>query len=138
MAVDSPGGEDSAREDDLELQRQFGRPAFAYSGATATLLPYIQRTARIVDLYSGISSGYYRDNNRIAPYNLYARTQQLLRQATGASRAAASAVTHGHKAEPEGLAAAAVGSGRTGPTARRRECGQVPAAAAAGRWTATQ
>src|SRR6516225_7952617 len=29
----------SAREDDLELLRQFGRPAFAYSGATATLLP---------------------------------------------------------------------------------------------------
>src|SRR5215831_2268018 len=35
----------SAREDDLELLRQFGRPAFAYSGATATLLPYIHRTA---------------------------------------------------------------------------------------------
>ena len=47
----------SAREDDLELLRQFGRPAFAYSGATATLLPYIERTARIVNLYSGITRG---------------------------------------------------------------------------------
>jgi hypothetical protein len=77
----------SAREDDLELLRQFGRPAFAYSGATATLLPYIHRTARIVDLYDGIAHGYYRDNRRTAPYNLYARTPQLLAQAPQASRA---------------------------------------------------
>ena len=35
----------SAREDDLQLLRQFGRPAFAYSGATPRLLPYIHRTA---------------------------------------------------------------------------------------------
>jgi len=77
----------SAREDDLELLRQFGRPAFAYSGATATLLPYIHRTARIVDLYDGIASGYYRDNKRIAPYNLYANARQLLKQAPHASKA---------------------------------------------------
>src|SRR5271169_175240 len=69
------------------LLRQFGRPAFAYSGATATLLPDIHQTARIVDLCDGIASGYYRDNSRIAPYNLYARTRQLLRQAPHASRA---------------------------------------------------
>ena len=77
----------SAREDDLQLLRQFGHPAFAYSGATATLLPYILRTARIVDLYSGTASGYFRDNRRIAPYNLYARTRALLRQARAASKA---------------------------------------------------
>jgi Protein of unknown function (DUF3048) C-terminal domain/Protein of unknown function (DUF3048) N-terminal domain len=77
----------SAREDDLQLLRQFGRPAFAYSGATAALLPYIHRTARIVNLYAGTTSGYYRDNNRIAPYNLYAHTRQLLAQAAGASKA---------------------------------------------------
>jgi hypothetical protein len=77
----------SAREDDLELLRQFGRPAFAYSGATATLLPYIHRTAKIVDLYAGTTRGYFRDPHRIAPYNLYAHTRQLLRQAPGASTA---------------------------------------------------
>jgi Protein of unknown function (DUF3048) N-terminal domain/Protein of unknown function (DUF3048) C-terminal domain len=77
----------SAREDDLELLRQFGRPAFAYSGATATLLPYIQRTARIVNLYSGTTRGYYRDTSRVAPYNLYAHTRQLLARAQGASKA---------------------------------------------------
>ena len=77
----------SAREADLELLRQFGRPAFAYSGATAALLPYIHRTARIADLYAGITSGYYRDTTRVAPYNLYAHTRQLLAQARGASKA---------------------------------------------------
>ncbi len=77
----------SAREDDLELLRQFGRPAFAYSGATPVLLPYIHRHARIVDLYAGTHNGYFRDNRRIAPYNLYARTGTLLAQARDASRA---------------------------------------------------
>jgi Protein of unknown function (DUF3048) N-terminal domain/Protein of unknown function (DUF3048) C-terminal domain len=77
----------SAREDDLELLRQFGRPAFAYSGATAALLPYIHQTARIVDLYAGTAGGYFRGSSRIAPYNLYAHTRQLLRQARHASKA---------------------------------------------------
>ena len=77
----------SAREDDLQLLRQFGRPAFAYSGATPALLAYIARHARIVDLYAGRTSGYYRDNSRIAPHNLYANTRQLLAQARGASTA---------------------------------------------------
>ena len=77
----------SAREDDLELLRQFGTPAFAYSGATPVLLPYIHRHAQIVDLYSGTSRGYFRDSSRVAPYNLYARPGELLSQAAGASTA---------------------------------------------------
>jgi hypothetical protein len=77
----------SAREDDLQVLRQFGRPAFAYSGATPALLRYIHQSARIVDLYVGTARGYYRDNSRVAPYNLYAHTGRLLAQAPGASRA---------------------------------------------------
>jgi Protein of unknown function (DUF3048) N-terminal domain/Protein of unknown function (DUF3048) C-terminal domain len=76
----------SAREDDLELLRQFGRPAFAYSGATPHLLPFIHR-APIVDLYAGSASGYFRDPRRVAPHNLYARSAALLAQAGGASKA---------------------------------------------------
>ena len=76
----------SAREDDLELLRQFGRPAFAYSGATPHLLPFIHR-ARIVDLYAGIAGGYHRDSRRVAPYNLYANSHELLAEAEGASKA---------------------------------------------------
>jgi hypothetical protein len=76
----------SARDDDLQLLRQFDRPAFAYSGAQPQLLPVVER-ARIVDLYDGLVGGYYRDSSRVAPYNLYARTRQLLAEAHGASAA---------------------------------------------------
>src|SRR5579875_2358470 len=76
----------SARADDLELLRQFGRPAFAFSGAQPKLLPVVEH-ARIVNLYAGVTRGYFRSAARIAPYNLYARTRELLAQAGGASRA---------------------------------------------------
>jgi hypothetical protein len=77
----------SARADDIELLHQFGRPAFAYSGATAALLPWIRNHARIVNLYAGTTSGYYRNLSRIAPYNLYASPGQLLKQAGRATKA---------------------------------------------------
>jgi hypothetical protein len=76
----------SAREDDLQLLRQFGRPAFAYSGAQPQLLKVVER-ARTADLYAGRVGGYFRSNSRIAPYNLYAHTRQLLAEARGASKA---------------------------------------------------
>ncbi|HEY1643385.1 MAG TPA: DUF3048 domain-containing protein [Streptosporangiaceae bacterium] len=76
----------SSREDDVELLRQYGRPAFAYSGADPRLLPLVHR-ARIIDLYEGLARGYYRDPHRLAPHNLYLRTSELLAQAAGASTA---------------------------------------------------
>jgi len=76
----------SARQDDLELLRQFGRPAFAWSGAQPQLTRVVER-AKIVDLYAELVGGYYRDNNRIAPYNLFANTHTLLAEAKGASKA---------------------------------------------------
>jgi hypothetical protein len=72
----------SARQDDIELLRQYGRPAFAFSGAQARLLPVVEH-ARIVNLYAGAVGGYYRNDNRIAPYNLFAQTRVLLREAKG-------------------------------------------------------
>jgi Protein of unknown function (DUF3048) N-terminal domain/Protein of unknown function (DUF3048) C-terminal domain len=77
----------SARQDDLTLLRQFGQPGFAYSGATPRLLRYIHRTARIVNLYAGTTSGYYRNPNRAEPYDLYAYPRDLLATAAGASPA---------------------------------------------------
>jgi hypothetical protein len=77
----------SGREDDLELLRQFGTPAFAYSGATPHLLPFVER-ARIVNLYAGlpgVAAAYHRDDNRVAPYNLDASSAALLADARGAS-----------------------------------------------------
>jgi hypothetical protein len=76
----------SARQDDLELLRQFGRPAFAWSGAQPQLTRVVER-AKIVDLYAALVGGYYRDYSRIAPYNLFANTHTLLGEAHGASTA---------------------------------------------------
>jgi len=80
----------TARADDLQLLRQFGRPAFAYSGAPAGLLPVIQQ-ARIVGLpagaASGVPGGYFPQPGRPAPDNIYARTRQLLAAAHGVSTA---------------------------------------------------
>jgi Protein of unknown function (DUF3048) N-terminal domain/Protein of unknown function (DUF3048) C-terminal domain len=76
----------SARADDLQLLPQFGRPAFAFSGAQGQLLPKVEQ-ANIVDLYAGLVGGYYRDYQRIAPYNLFANTSTLLGEAKGASTA---------------------------------------------------
>jgi hypothetical protein len=74
----------SARQDDIKLLRQFGRPAFAWSGAQPALQPRVEHS-RIVDLYAGITSGYYRSFDRPEPYNLYAHTKTLLKHAPNAS-----------------------------------------------------
>ena len=76
----------SARQSDLDVLRQFGRPAFAWSGATPHLVPFIER-ASVIDLYALQVGGYYRSQSRVAPYNLYANTKQLMAEAKGASKA---------------------------------------------------
>jgi hypothetical protein len=76
----------SARESDLYLLPQFGRPAFAWSGATPHLVPFIER-AHIADLYALLVNGYYRISSRVAPENLYANPRTLLKEAPKASKA---------------------------------------------------
>ena len=74
----------SARQDDLQLLRQFGRPAFAWSGAQPRLVPVVEHS-RIVDLYAAKAGGYFRTVDRVEPYNLYADTRTLLKEAKNAS-----------------------------------------------------
>jgi hypothetical protein len=116
----------SSREDDLELLAQFGKPAFAYSGATPHLLPFIHR-GRIVDLYAGTASGYYRSPDRIAPYNLYGRSASLLTQAKA-----------GHASDARDIgfrfSAAPPAGGRAAPSFTAA----YPAAKFAFRWSAAQ
>jgi hypothetical protein len=76
----------SARQSDLDILRQFGRPAFAWSGATPHLVPFVER-APLVDLYALKVGGYYRISSRVAPENLYADPRTLLREAPHASKA---------------------------------------------------
>jgi hypothetical protein len=67
----------STRKEDIKLLNQFGRPAFAFSGAQPGLLPVVERS-RIVNLYAGKYYGdYFRSYYRYAPYNLYARARVL-------------------------------------------------------------
>lgn len=77
----------SARESDLELLRQLGTPAFAYSGAAPPLLPMIA-SARVIPV-SPAQAGpaYFRGSDRPRPHNLYARPGQLLQLAPGVTPA---------------------------------------------------
>jgi hypothetical protein len=76
----------SAREDDLNILRQFWRPGFAWSGAAPHLVPFIER-ARIADLYANQVGGFYRVSYRFAPHNLYADPRVLLKEARRVSKA---------------------------------------------------
>ncbi|MFD8073026.1 DUF3048 domain-containing protein [Streptomyces sp. NPDC059718] len=77
----------SARESDLELLRQFGRPALAFSGAQSRLLPVVA-AAPVHDVSPAHASGaYVRDGSRPAPHNLYATPERLLAAAPDASDA---------------------------------------------------
>lgn len=76
----------SARESDLELLRQFGRPALAYSGANSKVLPMIER-APVVDLSpANAGSAYRRTDTRQAPHNLLADFAALQEKASGADK----------------------------------------------------
>ncbi len=77
----------SARESDLELLRQYGEPALAYSGAHSKLLPIIRR-APLYDVSPDKATGAYRrDSSRPRPYNLFADPARLLAKALKASPA---------------------------------------------------
>ncbi len=77
----------SARESDLELLRQFGRPALAFSGAQTGLLPLVA-AAPVHDVSPAHAPGAYgRDGSRPAPHNLYAAPERLLAAAPDASTA---------------------------------------------------
>lgn len=77
----------SAREADLDLLRQYGRPALAYSGANSGVLRLI-RDAPVVDVSQArAGAGYRRSGDRRAPHNLYADPARLLRAAPDAGPA---------------------------------------------------
>ncbi|MFG3498804.1 DUF3048 domain-containing protein [Streptomyces sp. NPDC047928] len=78
----------SARESDLELLRQFGRPALAYSGVQSALRPLID-AAPLYPVPPGKAPGaYVRDRDRPAPHNLYLRPERALAAAPKADKAA--------------------------------------------------
>ncbi|MEV0372121.1 DUF3048 domain-containing protein [Streptomyces sp. NPDC050636] len=78
----------SARESDVELLGQFGRPALAYSGVQSRLTPLLTAAPLYAVPPGQASDAYFRDGSRSAPHNLYLRPERLLGHAPEASEAA--------------------------------------------------
>ncbi len=77
----------SARESDLELLRQFGEPALAYSGVQTKLKPLIADAPLFAESPDAAPDAYQRDDAREAPYNLYVDPGKILDAAPDASEA---------------------------------------------------
>lgn len=77
----------SARESDLDLLEQFGRPALAFSGARSGLLPLIDEAPLFPVPPAEAGDAYLRDPARPMPHNLFVRPGKALAAAPGASRA---------------------------------------------------
>ncbi|MGP3981612.1 Mut7-C RNAse domain-containing protein [Streptomyces sp. KR80] len=78
----------SARESDIELLRQFGRPALAYSGVQSKLSPLLKDAPLYAIPPGEAPDAYFRNGGRRAPHNLYLRPDRLLSAAPEASEAA--------------------------------------------------
>jgi hypothetical protein len=76
----------SARESDLELLRQYGHPAFAYSGVRSGLRDDVRKSPVRRVTTSDAPKAYVRSPGRPAPNNLYLRPAAALRSAPDASR----------------------------------------------------
>ncbi|MEE1942859.1 DUF3048 domain-containing protein [Streptomyces sp. TRM 70361] len=71
----------SAREADIELLRQFGEPALAYSGAQSRLIPVLEDSPLHLLPPSEAPDAYSRSAERPAPHNLYLDPEAALRAA---------------------------------------------------------
>jgi len=71
----------SARISDLEIVRQYGRIAFAFSGAQSRILDDIRRAFLFPLSNDAGASGYSRDPSRQAPWDLFADPKALLKGA---------------------------------------------------------
>jgi hypothetical protein len=77
----------SARISDIDLLAQYGRPAFAYSGAQHRMRPVLA-AASIYDVSGDRGpAGYFRDPRRKAPYNFFGTPARLMARAPQASPA---------------------------------------------------
>jgi hypothetical protein len=67
----------SARETDLQILPQFGRPTLAFSGAAPELLPLIDRSPVENASDGKVPAAYTRNPTREAPHNLFVHPAQL-------------------------------------------------------------
>jgi hypothetical protein len=96
----------STRSTDIDLQRLFGRPVFASSGANGGVLSLLAE-AGVLDVGHNVSGGgFLRDRGRPAPHNLMTSTF-LLYEKAGADLPPPPAPLFQYRAEGDGLAAGA-------------------------------
>lgn len=74
---ESVGPVRSARETDLDLLGQYGRPVLAYSGAQSRLQPLIAAAPLTARTPGDAPDAYYRSRDRAAPHNLFLRPARL-------------------------------------------------------------
>ncbi len=86
----------SARISDIELLAQYGKVAFAYSGAQRLLLPVIA-SANLYDVGANKfgPSFYYNDPARVAPYAMMLKAPELLQESTSRGIAPATSANMG-------------------------------------------
>ncbi|MET9803078.1 DUF3048 domain-containing protein [Streptomyces sp. NPDC006368] len=77
----------SVRESDMELLRQFGRPALAYSGSQSKLKPLIDAAPLFPLAPPDAPGAFFRGGDRPAPHNLYLRPERALAAAPRADKA---------------------------------------------------
>lgn len=77
----------SARESDIALLADFGRPALAYSGAQSALTPLLRAAPLDLLTESSAPQAFQRSARRPAPHNLYLRPGRALAAAPGADDA---------------------------------------------------
>lgn len=69
----------SAREADVELLAQYGRPSLVFSGAAPEIEPVLAGSSATLVRQRDVPDGFFREPGRPAPHNLYARLPLLPR-----------------------------------------------------------
>ncbi|MEP6799382.1 MAG: DUF3048 domain-containing protein [Lapillicoccus sp.] len=73
----------SGRESDNHILADYGRVAFAFSGASAGTLATLAQGTQVNLSFDASRTGFYRAGSRRAPYNVIGTTQTLLARAGG-------------------------------------------------------
>ena len=76
----------SARITDVDLLPQYGRLAFAFSGAQRRMLPVLARAPFYLISHDAWNKGYVRDHSRPAPYNVIGYPAVMMTRAPKAEK----------------------------------------------------
>lgn len=77
----------SARETDVSLLAQYGRPTLAYSGAAPELSGLLARASLVHASPKQSPGAYFRNSSRPMPHNLYVRPSSLPQRVAGSTEA---------------------------------------------------